>query len=304
VAETEAALRSLEESRGRDGEGAEALKAQLKEALSERTDLIQQVESLNQQVGEKTQRTIELLKERDRLLNETLDLEPYRARAQELEAALKARDEELTASQEALETFRTAQEQLNATIEGLVAQQASLEGLHQSALLEVAGYKEKAHAFQMEAAGFEATMRGQGRDLAELGARVRQVEGELEASQAQVLDREQQLVARQEAIQEHQGEIARLAAQLAALRQEWDEANIQHEGEKLELMNGLDMKETEILRLNQALARLQEAHAALEREKQGVHGQLSEHRDRLQNLDGLLQEIQEKLRRGSDLARG
>jgi chromosome segregation ATPase len=185
-----------------------------------------------------------------------------------------------------------------------VAQQASLEGLHQSALLEVAGYKEKAHSFQMEVAGLEATMRGQGRDLAELGVRLKQLEGELEASQAKVLDRDQQLLARQEVIQQHQDEIARLAAALAAFRQEFDEAKIQHEGEKLELMNGLDQKETEILRLNEVLARMQEAQAALEREKQAVHGQLSEHRDRLQNLDGLLQEIQDKLRRGSDLARG
>ena len=57
-------------------------------------------------------------------------------------------------------------------------------------------------------------------------------------------------------------------------------------------------------RLNQILAEQQEAHGLLEREKQAVHGQLSEHRDRLQNLDGLLQEIQDKLRRGSDLAKG
>ena len=57
-------------------------------------------------------------------------------------------------------------------------------------------------------------------------------------------------------------------------------------------------------RLNEAMGGQQEAFAALEREKQTLHGQLSEHRDRLQNLDGLLQDIQEKLRRGSDLARG
>ena len=57
-------------------------------------------------------------------------------------------------------------------------------------------------------------------------------------------------------------------------------------------------------RLNQILAEQQEAHGLLEREKQAVHGQLSEHRDRLQNLDGLLQDIQDKLRRGSDLAKG
>ncbi|MCC6513545.1 MAG: response regulator, partial [Geothrix sp.] len=92
LAETEAALRALEETRGREGESAETLKAQLKEALTERTDLIQQVETLNQQVGEKAQRAIELLKERDRLLHETMDLEPFKGKARELEAALAEKE--------------------------------------------------------------------------------------------------------------------------------------------------------------------------------------------------------------------
>lgn len=311
LTETEAALRGLEESRGREGENTETLKAQLKEALTERTEMIQQVETLNHQVGEKAQRAIELLKERDRLLRETMDLEPFRVKAQELEAALAAKAEALVAQeralaakQEELTATQVAQEQLNATIEGLVGQQATLEGVHQAVQNEVAGYKEKAHTYQLEIAGLEATMRGQGRDLAELGAQLRQREAELEASQAKVLERDQQILAGQETVQQRQEEITRLTSQLAGLLQEHDEAKIQHEGERLELMNGLDQKEVEIQRLNQALADQQEAHGALEREKQSVHGQLSEHRDRLQNLDGLLQEIQDKLRRGSDLARG
>ncbi len=340
LAETEAALRALEETRGREGESAETLKAQLKEALTERTDLIQQVETLNQQVGEKAQRAIELLKERDRLLHETMDLEPFKGKARELEAALAekeaalaaqqhdhaaalagkdeafgalqqehaaalaGKDEALTAKQQELEAAQVAQTQLHTTIEELVAQHTSLEGVHQATLLEVVGYKEKAHGYQLEVAGLEATMRGQGRDLAELGARLRQVEAELEASQALVLERDQQLLAKQEILQQHQEEITHLGGQLAAVRQDLDEAQILHDGQRLELMNGLDQKEAELMRLNQVIGELQDSHAALEREKQAVHGQLSEHRDRLRNLDGLLQEIQDKLRRGSDLARG
>ena len=340
LAETEAALRALEETRGREGESAETLKAQLKEALTERTDLIQQVETLNQQVGEKAQRAIELLKERDRLLHETMDLEPFKGKARELEAALAekeaalaaqqqdhaaalagkdeafgalqqehaaalaGKDEAFAAKQQELEAAQVAQTQLHTTIEELVAQHTSLEGVHQATLLEVVGYKEKAHGYQLEVAGLEATMRGQGRDLAELGARLRQVEAELEASQALVLERDQQLLAKQEILQQHQEEITHLGGQLAAVRQDLDEAQILHDGQRLELMNGLDQKEAELMRLNQVIGELQDSHAALEREKQAVHGQLSEHRDRLQNLDGLLQEIQDKLRRGSDLARG
>jgi chromosome segregation ATPase len=297
LAETETALRNLEEQRGREGGDVETLKAQLKEALNERADLIQQVETLNHQVGEKAQRAIELLKERDRLLHENMDLEPFRAKAQGLEAALGSTQQELAES-------RQAQDQLNTTLEGLVAQHAGLAGDHQAALLEVADYKEKAHTSQLELAGLEATMRGQGRDLAELGERLRQREAELAASQSHVLERDQQLLSRQEVVQQHLEEITRLSGQLATLKQEQDESRILHEGQQLELMHGLDEKETEILRLTQLVADQQEAYAAMEREKQSLHGQLSEHRDRLQNLDVLLQEIQDKLRRGSDLARG
>ncbi|GLH73112.1 hypothetical protein GETHLI_16140 [Geothrix limicola] len=337
LAETEAALRALEDSRGREGESAETLKAQLKEALGERTDLIHQVETLNHQVGEKSQRAIELLKERDRLLHENLDLEPFRAKAQELETALaskihemeaalaakqqemdlaladkalemealsNAKEEAIAALGRELEESQIAQGQLNATLEGLVAQHAALEGVHQAALLEVTGYKEKAHVYQMEIAGLEATMRGQGRDLAELGTRLQEVEAALEASQAQVLERDQLLTERQEAIHKHQEEIGMLTIRLGGTCQELDEARILHEGERLELMNGLDQKEAEIARMNQALDQQQEAYVALDREKAAILGQLAEHRERLQNLDGLFQDIQDKARRGSDLTRG
>ncbi|WP_291272976.1 response regulator [Geothrix sp.] len=308
LAEAETALRQLQETQVREGEGAESLKAQLKEALGERADLIAQVEALNQQVGDKAQRAIELLKERDRLLHENLDLEPFRAKAQELaqelEAArlshgeaLAAKDEALAGKQQALEAALEAQGQLNATLEGLVGQHATLEGVHQAALLEVAGYKEKAHVLQLEVAGLEATMRGQGRDLAELSTRLRQVEEELATSQAQLQEREQQLAVSRE-------EAAQLGDQVAEFRQRLDEATIQHDGERLELMNGLDQKEAQLSRMAQALADQQDAHSALVQEKQAVHGQLSEHRERLQSLDALLQEVQERLRRGSDLAKG
>ena len=217
---------------------------------------------------------------------------------------LEAREAALAAKQAELEAALTVQAQLNAALEGLAEKHAGLEGLHQAALLEVANHKERSHVLQLETSGLEATMRGQMRDLAELGERLRQVEAELAASQAQVLEREQQIALRQEEVESRQAEITRLTAQLAALRQELDEATIQHEGERLELMNALDHKEADLVQLGQSLAGQQEACAALEREKQGIHGQLAEHRDRLMNLDALLTDLQERARRGSELARG
>ena len=392
LAETESALRSLEETRGREGDNAGTLKAQLRESLQERTDLIQQVEALNRQVGEKALRAIELLKERGRLQGENLDLEGFRSKAQDLEASLSAAREELvelrgevgargealaareleaqeaqqqlvlcqaelasqeealrscrealaageqeredarrelaleqealtqcqgeasareaalTACQEELraglqerEEALTAQSQLTATLEGLVEQQAGREDLYQAALLEVAEAKTQVQSLQLELAGLEATVRGQGRELASQGVLLQQREQEAEAIRAQVLERDQQLVARAEDLQQRLDEIARLAAQQAELRQELDQTRLQHEGERLELMNSLDLKDAEVAERNQAVAELQETGQAAEREKQVVQGQLAEHRDRLQSLHGLLAEIQEQLRRGSDL---
>lgn len=274
-----------------------------------RTQLLEeQISALRGELALKDQRLREAEDELQRQLGSvTLNLdelatagretEALKARLSEAEAALAARDQELAAALE-------AQAQLNTTVEGLVDRHSALEGLHQAALLEVAGHKERAHLLQLELAGLEATMRGQGRDLAELGERLRQVEAELEASQTLVLERDQQLLARQEDLQQRQEEIVRLTAQAAELRQQVDEAAITHDGERLELMSGLDQKEAELGRLAQALEQQQEAHAVLEREKQTAYGQLSEHRDRLRNLDTLLQEVQERLKRGSDLARG
>ncbi|NTW86920.1 MAG: response regulator [Holophagaceae bacterium] len=392
LAETETALRSLEETRGREGDNAETLKAQLKESLQERTDLIQQVEALNHQVGEKALRAIELLKERDRLQGENLDLEAFRSKAQELEASLRAcreelaelrseaaargealaareqaaqetqeqlaasqaelanqegvlrgcrealaaaeqeradarrelalgqesltqcqaelsaRDAALAACQEELRAARqereealTAQGQLTATLEGLVEQQAGREDLYQAALLEVVTFKEKAQGLQLETAGLEATLRSQGRELVEQGVLLQQREQEAEAIRAQVFERDEQLQAKGAELQQHLEEVARLAAQLAELRQGFDQARLQHESEQLELMSGLDLKEAEVTQLNETLAEQREAREGVEREKQAIQGQLAEHRDRLQSLHGLLAEIQEQLRRGSDL---
>ncbi|HEY3271535.1 MAG TPA: response regulator [Geothrix sp.] len=169
---------------------------------------------------------------------------------------------------------------------------------------ELADHKEKAHVMQVNLAGLEAAMQAQERDLAELGDRLRQAEADVEGSRVQLQEGEQQIQTLREQLQERQEEITRLTVLTTGLRQQLDESTVQHDGERLELMNGLDQKEAELARMTGTVAEQREAYAALEREKQAAHGQLSEHRDRLQNLDALLQEIQEHLQRGSDLAKG
>lgn len=290
LAEAEAAQRRLEEGVGRD---SEALKGQLKEALTERTDLLHQVEALNLQLGEKTQRTIELLKERDRLQHQILELEPFRDRVSGLEESLRARESELEAA-------RQADAQLQATLEELVERHTELEEVHQAALLEVAAQKERVHTLQLELAGLEATVRGQGRDLAEIGDRLQQAEAENQSLREGLAERDRELEARGEAIRRLEEDLREAVQHAAEFKQRLDESSIQHEGERLELMNGLDQKEAELGRMAQTLQAQQEAHAALAGEKQALEARLQEHRERMDQVEDLLREAAERLRRGPE----
>lgn len=164
--------------------------------------------------------------------------------------------------------------------------------------------KARADRLQKDLTDLKAARQVQEREHNELKARLKQAEAELAASVADAREREQELQSCQEALQQREKEALRLTSQVAGLRQQLDETLVQHDGERLELMNGMDQKEAELARLKQDLAEQREAHASIEREKQAAYGQLSEHRDRLRNLDTLLREIQDHLRRGSDLAKG
>jgi len=178
-------------------------------------------------------------------------------------------------------------------VEDLEARVAAAEATLAAREGELADEREKAHLLQLNLATTEAALRSQNRDMAETAAvRLRAEE------------REQQVQRLQEQLQERQEEITRLTVQVSGLRQQLDESAVQHDGERLELMGGLDQKEAELGRLARSLVEQREAQALLEREKQAALGQLSEHHDRLRNLDTLLQQAQELLRRGSDLTRG
>ena len=140
-------------------------------------------------------------------------------------------------------------------------------------------------------------MRGQGRELAEVGAQLQEAEAAQEALRGQVADLQARLEAK--------GREAELASEQATeLRQELDEATIQHEGERLELMNGLDQKDGELLQLNERLQAQQEAQTRLEAERDELQAQVQEQRVRLAQLDRLMQDASDRLRKGSDIARG
>ncbi len=266
----QAALAKAEES----GD-ADALRQQLKDAITERQQLIQQADQLNQQLSEKTTRTIDLLRERDKLQSQTLELSGFQSRAETAEAELEKRRAEAT--------------QLGESLEQMSAKHVALEAAHAKASEELSQHKEKATALKDEVTGLEATVRGQGRQLAQM--------------QDSLSDAEAKLKAAEETKATLAKDIETAMRDAKDAKQKLDEDKARHDQERMELMKGLDLKEAELGRAKDQLKAAQEASAALEKEKQGLQGQLADRGDRLKGLATLLDELGEKLRQGGGLAK-
>ncbi|HZU53953.1 MAG TPA: hypothetical protein VFF77_08660, partial [Holophagaceae bacterium] len=250
LAQAQAALSKAEES----GD-AEALRQQLREAITERQQLIQQADTLNQQLSEKTTRTIDLLRERDKLQSQAIEVPAIQARAESAEA-------------------------------------------------EVEKHKDRAAQLKDELTGLEATVRGQGRQLAQMQDALSDAEAKLKAAEEKGAKAVEALKSAEEGKAALAKDIETAMRDAKDLRRELDEAKARHDQERMELMSGLDTKEAELGRHKDQLAAAQESATALEKEKQGLSGQLADHGDRLKALAALMEELGEKLRQGSGLAKG
>ncbi len=320
--EAEAALQKAGES----GD-ADSLRTQVREAIQERKDLLKQIDDINQQLTEKTQRTIELLKEKDRLQSQALEADEHKQKAQALEqelgglkgdhatatakvaeleplaAKLPGIEKDLGARMAELKKAQDEAARLDAELKQLGDKQSKLEAAHAEATSSAAAEKEKAETIRKEMGGLEATVRGQGRELAELGSTIATLETKAKATEAELKTKEESLKAREEAHAALQRELTEALARHHETKQALEEAKAKHEGEKLELGSSLAAKESELTGLRSSHGTLQEAHGNLEREKQGLHGQLAERQDRIKALGSLLEELADKLRQGAGLTK-
>jgi chromosome segregation ATPase len=285
LAEAQTALSKAEEP----GD-AEALRQQLREAITERQQLIQQADTLNQQLSEKTTRTIDLLRERDKLQSQAIEMPAILARAESAEAELGKHKAEGA--------------QLNASLEQMSAKQLALETSQGKALEELEQHRDRAAQLKDEVTGLEATVRGQGRQLAQMQDALSDAEAKLKAAEEKGAKASDALKVAEEAKTALAKDIETAMRDAKDLRRELDEAKARHDQERMELMSGLDTKEAELGRHKEQLAAAQESATALEKEKQGLTGQLADHGDRLKALASLMEELGEKLRQGSGLAKG
>jgi len=284
LAEAQAALSKAEES----GD-AESLRQQLREAITERQQLIQTADQLNQQLSEKTTRTIDLLRERDKLQSFALEAPGIQARAEAAEADLEKHKAEST--------------QLSASLEQMSAKHLALETKHGKALEELEQHRDNAAHLKEEVTGLEATVRGQGRQLAQLQDSLTDTETRLKAAEEKAAKAVEDLKAAEEIKKGLAKDIESAMRDGKDLRKELDESKARHDQERMELMSGLDAKEADLARHKEHLTAAQESAAALEKEKQGLHGQLADRGDRLKALASLMEELGEKLRQGGGLAK-
>ena len=291
LSEAQAALAKAEEA----GD-AEALRQQLKDAIGERSSLIQQADQLNQQLSEKTTRTIELLRERDKLQTQTLELPALQSRAETAEADLEKHKAEL-------EQRRMEAAALASDLEAAKARHAELEAKHAQATEDLAKHKERAEGLQGEVTGLEATVRGQGRQLAQIQDSLSDTEAKLKTAEEKAAQAADALKEANETKASLAKDIEKAMREAEALRKEMDEAKATHDQERKELMAGLDAKEAELSRHKDLLKAAQDANAAHEKDKQGLQGQLADRGDRLKALAALMEELGEKLRQGGGLTK-
>ncbi len=340
LADTEAALRKLEETPKE--ENADNLKTQLRAAMGERTELLLQVESLNNQMTEKTTRIMTLMKEKDHLQQQSLDdqtklegraaveaerddfkqkhevnaskiqeldsalkeAQSQASRLLELEASLGSLRGELAAAQEALSSKTTEHSALSAA-------RAELEAKHQAAAEALVEVEAKLKIAASELPALEVTVRGQGRELVELGNRIAAKDKELEALNAKLTEQEASLQVGREELRAKEENLASLETAKLELRTSMDQAqatweakSAEHETQLGKLQEQAQQKDDKIEALKATVIGVQQAQETLERDKQVLHGQLAERQERLQALATLLGESADKLRKGADLAQG
>ena len=277
-------------SRAEEPGDAEALRQQLREAIAERQQLIQTADQLNQQLSEKTTRTIDLLRERDKLQSQAIEMPALQAKVESAEVEAGKHKAEAA--------------QLSASLEQMSAKHLALEASQSKAQEELGQHKDRAAQLKDEVTGLEATVRGQGRQLAQMQDSLTDAETKLKAAEEKAAKATEALKTAEETNAGLAKDIETAMRDAKELRKELDAAKARHDQERMELMNGMDSKEAELGRHKEQLKASQETASALEKEKQGLSGQLADHGDRLKALASLMEELSEKLRQGSGLAKG
>lgn len=284
----------------------------LRGAEQARQDLERRVAELQDQAGaasDAQKQLSELRQELGRLESEKQELQSrLEGEKQEIQRRLEA---EIQGLQERLESEKKA------LLENLEGEKKSLQERVDAQAKELAEVHAEAEAARVDVGGLEATLRAQRRELANLENRLgtlskenqtqkEQIDGHdsaLEQLRTLVQNRDQTLQERDRRLSDLSSSEEKARARSAELEKEVDQLKTQHERQQMELLRGLDEKETMIGRLNATLESQRERIGTLEHEKQKLEGNLNEQTARLEALTGAISDLENNIRRASDLTR-
>ena len=162
-----------------------------------------------------------------------------------------------------------------------------------------------------ELPALEVTVRGQGRELVELGNRIATKDKEIESLNAKVTELEGDLQSGRDAMKAKEEALAglesakqELQTSLEQSQASWEAKSTEIEAQLGKIQEQAQQKDDKIEALKATIAGVQQVQETLERDKQVLHGQLAERQERLQSLAAMLAESADKLRKGADLAQG
>jgi len=227
------------------------------------------------------------------LAEKTRELETARVDVAGLEATLRAQRRELAEQEDRMRAQVRETESIRENIQGLEARAAELQNLNseleaRSKELEFRGSEQEAWIAELETRnqGQETILTERLQEISHLRASAE----ELRSGMASIEDR-------------HAQELDELRGRMDALEQERQQQNAQFEVQKLELLSGLDEKEALVGRLNANLEAQRERLESLEREKRELEGHVNERAARLEALTGAIADLENGIRRASDLTR-
>ena len=301
----------------------DASEQRLREIEQERDGLAGQAQELEQRLGG-------LQHEQERLQGVERERDELAARVQELQARLDELQGQLDVAsghQQRAEEFERQLAEAQALLSDREAECHGLQARVESAEGELSEKTQQLDAAHVDVAGLEATLRAQQRELAELEGfreRVQLLEAQRGELESRMADGERALAERQQELEGLQGAETQLRAELAdaadraesasrevqplrdrvvELEQQQEQLQVQHERQQMELLRGLDEKEALMGRLNATLEAQRDRIGTLECEKQELDGHLSERSARLEALTVAISDLENNIRRASDLTR-
>jgi len=235
-----------------------------------------------------------------------------------LEAEKQGLQNRLDAEKQTLQTLQGHQEtERQALQDRLEEEKQGLQIRLDAMQAELAQRTAEAEAAHVDVAGLEATLRGQRRELASLESRLNILtrehqtqkekldshESSVEELQSTLLERDKTLLDKNKELVDLRSAEDKARTRCAELEKEITQLTNQHERQQMELLRGLDEKEATVARLNATLESQRERITNLEREKQSVEGHLNEATARLDALTGAIGDLENNIRRASDLTR-